>query len=275
MLLLLTNDDGYQAAGLQALRKALATLGRVITVAPANEMSGVSHALTLARPLSVEEIDRDLWAVDGTPTDCVNIGLNRLVPEPPAACISGINHGQNLGDDVSYSGTVGAACEATLFGIPALAVSQLRGTPHSDFTVAARLATELAGLLAWRVYTLPTGTFLNLNVPETAPAGVSATRLARRIYLESAAPQDGALGRTYHWLGGRPVWQSAPGTDHHAVVTLGHASLSLLGTDLSLAVPAPAGAPPAEAEPPCLDRGLEPALRALEGVLGGDAGSRR
>ena len=125
-LILLTNDDGYRAAGLLALRAELARHARVVTVAPATEMSGTSHAITLARPLSVEEFDVDSFAVDGTPADCVTLAIHRLLPEPPAAIVSGINHGANLGDDVGYSATVGAAVEGALSGIPSLAVSTRR-----------------------------------------------------------------------------------------------------------------------------------------------------
>lgn len=237
MALLLTNDDGYQAAGLQALSREVARTMDVVVVAPASEMSGVSHALTLSRPLTVERVAAGVHAVDGTPTDCVNLALNRLLAEPPEACVSGINHGGNLGDDVSYSGTVGAAYEATLFGIPSLAVSQVRGGAHASFEPAARLAAALARLLATRRLVLPPGTFLNLNVPDGAVRGVSVTRLARRRYHDETPPTADALGRLQYWVGGRPEWQSEPGTDHDAVSRHGHASLSLLGTDLSLAAP--------------------------------------
>jgi 5'-nucleotidase len=270
LLFLLTNDDGYQAAGLAALREALARHGRVVTVAPAAEMSGVSHALTLSRPLSVELVDEDVHAVDGTPTDCVNLALNRLLRERPSACVSGVNHGQNLGDDVSYSGTVGAAYEATLFGIPSVAVSQVRGEPHSDFGHASRLGAEIARILASRERALPSGTFVNLNAPEGAPLGVSATRLARRVYVGGAAPHDDPLGRRYYWVGGRPAWHSVPGTDHHAVTTLGHASVSLVGTDLSLALPRDMPRPHADvcAWVPPLARGE--ALPAATAILDGN-----
>ena len=209
----------------------------VVTVAPASEMSGVSHAITLTRPLSVDVIEDGLHAVDGTPTDCVNIALHRILPRAPDACVSGVNHGANMGDDVGYSATVGAAFEAALFGIPSVAVSQLRGAPHADFGVAAELAVSLVTILADGAVRLPPGTFLNVNVPDGPPRGLSATRLARRVYLDPIEEHGHPGGRTFYWVGGRPKWQSDPGTDHHAVVQLQHASVTLLGTDLSLAVP--------------------------------------
>jgi 5'-nucleotidase len=236
-LILLTNDDGYKAEGLLALRRELSQRARVFTVAPATEMSGTSHAITLTRPLTAELVEEEFHAVDGTPTDCVNVAVNRLMAEAPAACVSGINHGGNLGDDVGYSATVGAAFEATLFGIPSIAVSMVRGGPTSDFSSVARVTATLALQLATRALVLPEGTFLNVNAPPTAPRGVSITKLSRRRYLDPIEERIGPEGRAYYWVGGRPEWQSVPGNDHHAVSTLGHVSVTLLGTDLGLAVP--------------------------------------
>ena len=245
-LILLTNDDGYRAAGLLALRAELSSVARVITVAPAREMSGTSHSITLGRPLSVEEFDADSFAVDGTPSDCVTLAIHRLLPTMPAAIVSGINHGGNLGDDVGYSATVGAAVEGCLAGIPSLAVSQVKAGPASDFSPAARIAAAIVLALASRSARLAPGTFLNMNVPADPPRGLSVTTLSRRRYENPIEERAGLEGRAYFWVGGRPIWESVPGNDHHAVIGLGHVSLSLLGTDWSLAVPG--GRPATEAD---------------------------
>jgi 5'-nucleotidase len=236
-LVLLTNDDGHAAAGLLALRAALTAAFRVVTVAPASEMSGVSHAITLARPLTVETVGDDVLSVDGTPADCVNIALHHVLDAWPRAVVSGCNHGANLGDDVAYSGTVGAAREAALFGIPALAVSRARGGPRTDYAPAAALTAALLGALLGGGMVLPPASFLNLNLPDGAPSGVSVTRLARRVYRDPIRAETLADGRRYLWVGGRPEWQSLPGTDHHALHALGHASLSLLSTDATVVLP--------------------------------------
>src|SRR5947207_11910188 len=139
--ILLTNDDGIHSAGLVALEKALRAVGDVYVVAPAAEMSGASHSLTLARPLRIRQIDERHWTVDGTPTDCITLALNKILPpeELPDICASGINHGGNLGDDATYSGTVAGALEATILGIPGLAFS-LVAREHFDFREAAQFA---------------------------------------------------------------------------------------------------------------------------------------
>lgn len=264
MLILLTNDDGYRAAGLEALRRELAALGRVVTVAPAREMSGVGHALTLSRPLSVEELGEDLLVVDGTPTDCVNLALNALLPERPRVVVAGINHGQNLGDDVTYSGTVGAALEGSLFGLPSVAVSQARGDDSADFGPAARVTRELVDRLARERAVLPPRTLLNVNAPAGRPAAVSATRLARRTYTDAIVQREDPRGRPYYWVGGRAVWDAAPGTDRHAVAQEGAISVTLLGTDLSAAAP---GAEPVPARPGCVDSSLAGLLEGLHAAL--------
>src|ERR1700687_5409276 len=160
--ILLTNDDGIHSDGLIKLEQALRAVGDVYVVAPASEMSGAAHSLTLARPLRIRQLDERHWSVDGTPTDCVTLALNRILPEEehPAICVSGINHGGNLGDDATYSGTVAGALEATILGVPGIAVS-LVARENFDFTEAARFA-----LLAVRKILsdgLPEGTLLNMN----------------------------------------------------------------------------------------------------------------
>src|SRR5216110_3202630 len=139
--ILLTNDDGIHSDGLITLERALRQIGDVYVVAPAAEMSGASHSLTLARPLRIREIDNRHWTVDGTPTDCVTLALHKILPEEerPHLCVSGINHGGNLGDDATYSGTVAGALEATILGVPGIAIS-LVARDHFDFSEAARFA---------------------------------------------------------------------------------------------------------------------------------------
>src|SRR2546428_11011227 len=163
-VLLVTNDDGVHAAGLAALASALADLGEVHVLAPEREQSACGHALTLHRPLRVQPL-RERWhAVNGTPSDCVNIGILGFLPERPALIVSGINHGSNLGDDVTYSGTVSAAMEGTLLRVPSIAVSLVDG---GDLDTAARVARMIA--LRVLVARLPATTLLNLNAPADAP----------------------------------------------------------------------------------------------------------
>src|SRR5216683_555425 len=161
-VILVTNDDGIHARGLQVLADALAALGEVYVVAPDREQSAVGHALTLHRPLRVDRVAERKFAVNGTPSDCVNLAVLGLLPEPPVLVAAGVNHGTNLGDDVTYSGTVAAAMEGTLLGVPSFAVSLL-GRGDFRFEVAARFARRLAAWVLERG--LPSDTLLNVNVP--------------------------------------------------------------------------------------------------------------
>src|SRR5688572_24781485 len=162
--ILITNDDGYHSEGIEALEAAMREIGDVYVVAPASEQSGASHSLTLSRPLRIRQIDERHWTVDGTPTDCVTLALNRILPAElrPDICVSGINHGANLGDDASYSGTVAGALESTILGVPGLAFSLAAYREH-DFTESVRVAVQITqkaldeGLPKW--------TLLNVNVP--------------------------------------------------------------------------------------------------------------
>ncbi|HEY7362546.1 MAG TPA: 5'/3'-nucleotidase SurE [Methylomirabilota bacterium] len=212
-VLLVTNDDGAHAEGLAALAAALEDLGEVYVIAPEREQSACGHALTLHRPLRVTRL-RDRWfAVNGTPSDCVNLGVLGFLPERPVLVASGINHGANLGDDVTYSGTVSAAMEGTLLGVSSLAVSLLDG---GDFTQAG----DVARLVAARVLVegLPAKTLLNVNVPPRAPRGVRVTRLGHRVYTEKIVEQRDPRGRTHYWIGGsEPRWEALEGTDMAAI----------------------------------------------------------
>ncbi|HYE16718.1 MAG TPA: 5'/3'-nucleotidase SurE [Pyrinomonadaceae bacterium] len=215
--ILLTNDDGIHSDGLAKLEESLRALGDVYVVAPASEMSGASHSLTLSRPLRIRQIDERHWTVDGTPTDCVTLALNRILgdAERPDLCCSGINYGANLGDDASYSGTVAGALEATILGVPGLAFS-LVARENFDFTEAARFALSAARKVLEEG--LPEGTLLNINVPPGEVRGVRVTRQgikkARPIITEHIDPR----GKAYYWIG-EEVFSSAheDGTDYSAV----------------------------------------------------------
>jgi 5'-nucleotidase len=227
-LLLLTNDDGAHAAGLQALVEALDDLGEVYVIAPEREQSACGHALTLHRPLRVERV-RDRWfAVNGTPSDCVNLGVLGFLPETPVLIVSGVNHGSNLGDDVTYSGTVSAAMEGTLLGVPSVAISQVDG---GDFADAGRVARLVAARVL--VEGLPPKTLLNVNVPPPPVHGIRMTRLGHRVYEGKIVEQRDPRGRTHYWIGaGEPRWEALEGTDM-AAIHEGYISVSPVDLDLT------------------------------------------
>lgn len=230
--ILLTNDDGIHSDGLIKLEAALKEVGDVYVVAPASEMSGAAHSLTLARPLRIRQIDERHWTVDGTPTDCVTLALNKILPDElrPQICASGINHGGNLGDDATYSGTVAGALEATILGVPGLAFS-LVARENFDFTESARFAiTAVKKVLADG---LPEGTLLNINLPPGEIKGVRVTRQgiknARPVISEHIDPR----GKAYFWIGEEYFNKnSADGTDYQAV-ELGFASVTPLKADMT------------------------------------------
>lgn len=234
MQIMVTNDDGIAAPGIKALADALTQLGTVTVVAPDRERSAAGHSLTLHSPLRVFELREGWYAVDGTPTDCVNMGIHSLLPQPPDLVVSGINHGGNMGDDVTYSGTVAAAMEANLMGIPALAVSLATYGPSTHFTDAAQVALQVARQIT--MHGLPADTFLNLNIPnlpfnEIRPTVV--TRQGKRSFVGKIIDKTDPRGRKYYWIGSEePSFQDDEGTDFHAVGN-GHASLTPLHLDLT------------------------------------------
>lgn len=232
MLILLTNDDGIHSAGLQALAEHLQPLGRIVTVAPDRERSAIGHALTLHAPLRAEEITKDRWAVSGTPTDAVSLALGCLLKEKPDLVVSGINKGGNMGDDLTYSGTVAAAMEATLMGVPAIAVSLSAKTfKFDDFANAARISRQLAETVL--KHGLPADTFLNVNVPDRKPLGIRLTRQGKRIYEDAVVESRDPRGRSYYWIGaGELGFQNLDGTDFHAVQN-GYVSVTPLHLDLT------------------------------------------
>lgn len=219
-IILLTNDDGVRAPGLSALRKEMATIGRAIVVAPDRERSAAGHSLTMDVPLRSSEIAEDVVSVEGTPTDCVLLAVKKLLPEPPDLVVSGINRGPNLADDVTYSGTVAAAMEGTLLGIPSMAISLARSPDGSfDYTYAALLAKELALLVLERG--LPEGTLLNVNVPNVpaeAIEGVEIARMGKQVYEDPIIEKTDPRGRCYYWIGGQETTiRMEPDTDLAAV----------------------------------------------------------
>ncbi len=232
MLILLTNDDGIHSAGLQALAGQLQSFGRIVTVAPDRERSAIGHALTLHAPLRAEEITKDHWAVSGTPTDAVSLAIGGLLKEKPDLVISGINKGGNMGDDLTYSGTVAAAMEATLMGVPAIAVSLAgQSFKFDDFANAAKIAKQLAATVL--EHGLPADTFLNINVPDRKPLGIRLTRQGKRIYEDVVVENRDPRGRSYYWLGtGNLDFQNLEGTDFHAVQH-GYVSVTPLHLDLT------------------------------------------
>src|SRR2546427_6566991 len=186
-VILVTNDDGYHAEGLRTLAEAAACLGRVVVVAPDRDRSAASHALTLTRPLRARAHGKDRFSVDGTPTDCVNLGVLGLIDPRPDLVVAGINAGLNLGDDVTYSGTVAAAIEGTVLGVPSIALS-LDGPPF-DYAAAAAFAAKLGALVLERG--LPRDTLLSVNLPATHAKGTKLTRHGRRVHHELAERRAG------------------------------------------------------------------------------------
>jgi 5'-nucleotidase len=231
--ILLSNDDGVSSEGLAALRDALAPVDEVWIVAPDRDQSAVSHSLTLQRPLRIEQLDARTFAVDGTPTDCVNLAINGILRERPRLVISGINRGANLGDDITYSGTVSAAMEGTLLGVPAIAVS-LVGRDRFDFSAAARFTRELVMTVVRD--RLPPDTLLNVNVPDLAPdaiKGFALTRQGKRRYGDAIVEKVDPRGKKYYWIGGDQLsFVDAEGTDFTAVEQ-GLISITPLHLDLT------------------------------------------
>ncbi len=234
MIILVSNDDGIHSAGLQALEAALQTVGEVYTVAPDREQSAVSHALSLHRPLRIEELGPHRFAVDGTPTDCVNLAVKGFLPVRPQLVVSGINKGANLGDDITYSGTVSAAIEGALLGIPSIAISLVTWTPPFHFAAAAEFAAMLAREVS--AQGLPADTLLNVNVPNLPPQeikGYRFTRQGKRRYSETIDVRVDPRGRKYYWIGGDDLgFDPDEGTDCVAVHD-GFISVTPLHVDLT------------------------------------------
>ena len=238
MRLLLTNDDGILAQGLECLRAAAEPLGEVTVVAPDREQSATSHSLTLHHPLRPVRRGERRWQVDGTPTDCVMLALEALMPEKPDFVLSGINHGQNMGEDVLYSGTVAAAMEGLALGVPSIAISFAGGDLRADVSQLKEQVKVLTPLLnhLTSLPELPHDTLFNVNLPPV-PAdqvkGTRLTRLGRRVYSQSVAPMKDPWGRQIYWIGGGEItWTGEPDSDFKAIEE-GYVSVTPLHLDLT------------------------------------------
>ncbi len=231
--ILVTNDDGFDAPGIAALTKALEPLGQLVIVAPDRERSGAGHALTLGRPLRVREMAPDRYRIDGTPTDCVHIGVFNLTGGvAPDLVVSGINRGLNVGDDVTYSGTVAGALEATLLHIPAIAISTQRAeNAPCDYAPAARLAHDLAQRVLREG--LPPGVFLNVNVPIAPIRGVRTTRQGSRSYRAAVVERLDPSGRPYYWIAGADTTPSGEKDGDHVAIAEGFVSVTPLHADMT------------------------------------------
>src|SRR5262252_2420225 len=228
--ILVTNDDGYRSEGLIALADAFRALGDVMIVAPTEEASAIGHALTLRHPLRLEHMGDKVFAVDGTPTDCVNIAVTQIFRGLPDLVVSGINKGWNLGDDVTYSGTVSGALEGALLGVPGLAVS-LQFSHAFDFSHAARVSASLAE--AMLLHPLPPRVFLNVNVPKGLPKGQRVTVQAKRNHVTSVAERHDPKNRPYYWIEeGENEWEPHDRSDYQAVRD-GYVSVTPLHPDLT------------------------------------------
>lgn len=225
-LILVTNDDGINSQGIRTLSKALQSVGEVYIVAPEREQSAVGHALTLHRPLKSEKIRNKTYFINGTPTDCIILGVNKLLPQKPDLIVSGINNGGNMGDDITYSGTVAAAIEGTLCGILSIAISLVREAQsnivyYNKGGLRFQKAAKFAQRLAKQVFEkgLPADTFLNVNVPDTTRIkGIRLTSQGKRVYDNSIYEMLDPRGRKHFWIGSdTPVWQSGEGSDFEAV----------------------------------------------------------
>ncbi|OGU21175.1 MAG: 5'/3'-nucleotidase SurE [Gemmatimonadetes bacterium RIFCSPLOWO2_12_FULL_68_9] len=234
MNILCTNDDGYLAAGIRVLASAANSLGTVTMVAPDREQSATSHSLTLHNPLRARRSTDGTWVVDGTPTDCVILAVNELLPTKPDVCVSGINHGPNMGEDVLYSGTVAAAMEATVIGIPAVAVSYTGDHYEELEGWEGVIRSLLEGIL--RQPDFPRHTLFNVNLPGCAPdqvKGIRVTSLGKRRYSESITRANDPSGREYFWIGGGSVqWNGSENSDFQAVRD-GYISVTPLHLDLT------------------------------------------
>src|SRR5215472_15104994 len=233
MRILLSNDDGYFAPGLAALAEALAPLGEITVVAPERDRSGASNSLTLDRPLLLSHAHNGFHYVNGTPTDCVHMAVTGLLDFEPDVVVSGINSGSNMGDDTLYSGTVAAATEGYLLGIPSIAVS-LVGKEFRHYATAARIARELVERLARAPFGAPV--LLNVNVPDVPYeqiGGMEVTRLGRRHKAQPVVEGRNPRGETVYWVGAAgPAREAGPGTDFNAI-DRGAVSVTPLQVDLT------------------------------------------
>jgi 5'/3'-nucleotidase len=230
--ILVTNDDGVHSDGIHQLAEALRPLGDVLVVAPHVEASAIGHALTLRRPLRVEKLRDGVYELDGTPADCVNIAITKLYTAPPDLIVSGINKGYNLGDDVTYSGTVSGALEGALLGVPSIAVSQERTSGAYDFRHSAAAAAKIAAMVL-RDGIIGPQTFLSINVPSGTPKGFRLTVQAKRNHVTTVDERIDPRGRAYYWIEeGENEWEPHDRSDFQAVRD-GYVSVTPLQPDMT------------------------------------------
>jgi 5'-nucleotidase len=236
--ILCTNDDGILAHGLECLVRAAEAIGDVTVVAPDREQSATSHSLTLHHPLRPVKRGARRFQVDGTPTDCVMLAVEALMSDRPDFVLSGVNHGQNMGEDVLYSGTVAAAMEGLALGIPSIAISFAGGDLRADVSKLDEQVAVLAPLLRHltALSPFPADTLLNINLPPISPdqmGGVRLTRLGRRVYSNSIQPMRDPWGREIFWIGGGDIsWQGSSDSDFQAIRD-GYVSVTPLHLDLT------------------------------------------
>ncbi len=233
--ILLTNDDGYSSPGLTILRKELKSRYKVITVAPSRERSAVSMALTLNRPLRIEMMEDDFYSVDGTPSDCINIAMRELMDKLPDIVIAGMNLGENLSEDILYSGTVGGAISGHFYGVPSIAISLM--TPEQkylsdgyDYKTGASVSAKVIETI---IEKNPSDVFFNMNIPNGTDEKVIVTTLGKKRYTPNIISRMDPRGKKYYWIGtGDPVREGSIGTDIWAVEN-SHVSLTPLKYNLS------------------------------------------
>lgn len=229
--ILISNDDGIHSEGIKALARAMNSLGEVYVVAPDRERSASSHSLTLYHPLRVEVVAKNWYAVDGTPTDCVNLAVNGILKERPALIIAGINKGPNLGDDITYSGTVSVAMEGTLLGVPSIALS-VTAKKDFNFKPAAEFARRLARFVLKNG--LPKDTLLNVNVPNTENvSGYRITKQGKRVYGDAVVEKEDPRGRKYYWIGGDDLGFVHSKDSDFQAISDGYISVTPLHLDLT------------------------------------------
>ena len=219
-LILVTNDDGVYAPGIQAVFEAMKLLGTPVMVAPERDNSAVSHSLTMTRPLQIKQLTDSIYTLDGTPADCVILGMEKVLDRKPDLVVSGINNGGNLCEDISYSGTVSAAIEGTMLGVPSMAVS-MPGEAPLNFETGSAVAKKIAGKIL--EYGLPKDTLLNINVPNVSSINgleIVFTRQGKRVYSDVVKETSDPWGRKHYWIGGgTPSWDASDGTDSKEVMS--------------------------------------------------------
>jgi len=238
--ILVTNDDGVSSPGIKILSKTLKSVGDVYVVAPETEQSAVAHALTLHRPLKSEKTGKNIYYINGTPTDCVIIGVNKLLPSRPDIIVSGVNNGGNLGDNVTYSGTVAAAIEGTLLGIPSIAISLVTEYQNHHgprkLTAGFQRAADCAKEIVKKIIKggLPKDTLLNINIPNRSEIrGTKITRQGKLVYDNGIQELTDPRGKECYWIGGgEPQWKKGGDTDLDAIHN-GYISVTPVHLDLT------------------------------------------